>query len=220
MKITKHKVVVLTYEAMVDGQIVDKAGEDHPLDYIQGCHMLIPTFEDVLEGKSEGDAFDFEVSPEEGYGKYDPKQRFDIPKTSFAVNGTIREDLLTVGRMIPMLNGNGEVCHARIMEIKENDVTMDFNHPMAGKVLHFIGKVLSVRDASEKELSEGLHGEFLPPQEHHCHCHGHGSEGGCCHGGHHGEGEGCCHGGNHDDGEGCCCHGNGDGESCHCHEKN
>lgn len=217
MKIDKHKVVVLTYELKVDGKIADMATEIKPLDYIQGCHMLIPKFEEELEGKQAGDTFEFSLQPEDGYGEYDAKHKFDIPKSSFEFDGKIREDLLQVGRMIPMLNSAGQVCHALIVEIKENDVTVDFNHPMAGKVLNFTGKILSVREATEKELSEGLHGEFLPPEQRHhgcgggCHgCGGHGEDGGCCGG--HGEDGGCC--GGHGEEGGCC---GGHGEGCGCH---
>ena len=215
MIIEKNKVVVLSYTATADGALVDQATEARPLDYIQGFHMLIPKFEAELEGLSEGAAFAFEVSPEEGYGVYDPKHRFDIPKESFKVNGTLREDLLVEGRVIPMLNGAGEVCMAQVIQVKDEAVTVDFNHPMAGKTIAFSGKVLSVRDATEKELTEGLHGEFLPPEEHHCRRHGKG--GGCHH--HDGEDphdEGCCH--DREGGEGCH-HGHGeDGECCGRHE--
>ena len=83
---------------------------------------------------------------------------------------------------------------------------MDFNHPMAGKTLNFSGKVESVRSATEKELTEGLHGEYLPQEG--CHCGGDGcGEGGCCG---HGDGEGCGHEGHgsgecgHHGGHGCC----------------
>ena len=209
MTIDKHKVVVLTYTLKVDGEIADMATEERPLDYIQGCHMLLPRFEDELEGKTAGDAFAFAIPAEDGYGKYDPTLAFDIPKSTFVVNGKLREDLLLVGRIVPMYNSEGQVCPALIKEVKEDSVAVDFNHPMAGKELNFTGKILSVREATEKELSEGLHGEFLPPQEHHC-CHGKGG----CHK-HDGEGEGCCHGegGCHGEGHGeggCCgggCHG-------------
>ena len=133
MKIEKNKVVVLTYTAQADGLTVDHAPENRPLDYIQGFHMLIPKFEEELEGKEDGDSFAFEVGPADAYGEYDPAHRFDIPKDSFSVDGKLREDLLVEGRVIPMLNGAGEVCMAQIIEIKDSDVTVDFNHPMAGK---------------------------------------------------------------------------------------
>ncbi|MBR4228249.1 MAG: peptidylprolyl isomerase [Bacteroidales bacterium] len=211
MKIEAMKVVAISYEVETEGEVVDRATEQKPLDYIQGMHMIIPKLEATLEGMDEGQAFDCTIAPEDAYGEYDLSKVFDIPKNSFEVNGKLREDLLEAGRFIPMLNSAGEVCHGMVVEVKDDKVTMDFNAPMAGKTLHFTGKVISVRDATEKELTEGLHGEFLP-QEEGCHRHG-----GCCgkHG-HHGDGEGCCHGEGHGDGE--CCHnseGHGDGECCH-----
>ena len=211
MKIEAMKVVAISYEVETEGEVVDRATEQKPLDYIQGMHMIIPKLEATLEGMDEGQAFDCTIAPEDAYGEYDLSKVFDIPKNSFEVNGKLREDLLEAGRFIPMLNSAGEVCHGMVVEVKDDKVTMDFNAPMAGKTLHFTGKVISVRDATEKELTEGLHGEFLP-QEEGCHRHG-----GCCgkHG-HHGDGEGCCHGEGHGDGE-CCHHGDGEG-CCHHHE--
>lgn len=203
MKIEKDKVVVLTYDLEVDGKIADRATEERPLDYIHGTHMLLPRFESELEGKEPGDTFAFTISPEDAYGPYEEKHCFDIPKSSFEVDGKVREDLLVPGNYIPMINSSGHVVKGRIVEIKEETVTMDFNHPMAGKTLNFKGKIVSVRDSTAKERLEGLHGEYLPPEEHHC-CHGKGK----CH---HGKGEGCHHG----DGEGCC---HGDDEGC-CHDK-
>lgn len=216
MIIEKNKVVSLTFTAQADGLTVDQAREGQPLEYIHGFHMLLPRLEEQLEGKEAGDSFSLEIGPEDAYGLYDPAHRFDIPKNSFSVNGRLREDLLVEGRVIPMLNGAGEVCMAQIIAVKDNSVTVDFNHPMAGKTLLFTGRILSLRDATEKELTEGLHGEFLPPEEHHCHRHG---KGGCCHH-HHEDGE-CCQGEgggcHHEEGEGCC---HGEGEGCCHHEEN
>ncbi len=212
MKVDKHKVVALSYELKVEGRTADKADADRPLEYIHGTGMLLPKFEAELAGKTAGEEFAFTLTPEEGYGAHKPEYRFDIPKKSFEVDGVLREDLLVVGNLIPMLNGSGQVVQGRIEAVGADTVTMDFNHPMAGKTLNFTGKVLSVRDASEKELTEGLHGEYLPPEEHEC-CHGKGD--GCCHKGeghHHKDGEGCCHKGeghHHKDGEGCCHEGGG-----------
>ena len=205
MKIQKNHVVALSYELTVDGNIVDSATEEQPLEYIHGNNMLIPRFEEEVDGKEAGEDFAFTLSPEEGYGEHNPKMRFDIPKESFAIDGAIREDLLVVGRVIPMLNSAGQVCHAQIIEVKDNDVTVDFNHPMAGKTLNFKGKVVSVREATEADLKSAQHCDC---GEDDCDCCGHHhdhGEGECCHEGHHhGEGEGCGH--HHEHGEGGCCH--------------
>lgn len=204
MKVEKNKVVAVSYALEVEGKIADRSAPGQPLEYIHGSGMLLPKFEAALEGKEPGDGFDFVLSPEDGYGKYDPSYKIDLPKSAFAIDGKVREDLLVVGRVIPMLNQAGQVVQGTVAEVTEMAVTMDFNHPMAGKTLHFTGKVESVRSASDKELTEGLHGEYLPPEEHEC-CHGKGNchkeEGDECCGkgeGHHGDGE-CC-----GKGEGCC----------------
>lgn len=187
MTVEKNKVVAVSYELEVEGQIADKASAEKPLEYIHGTGMLLPKFEEALQGKEPGDTFEFTLSPDEGYGQYDEDYKIDLPKNSFEdPDGKLREDLLVVGYTIPMLNSEGQVVQGTIAAISEECVTMDFNHPMAGKTLHFTGKVESVRVASEKELTEGLHGEFLPPQG--CHCDG--SCGSCGDGGC-GEGCGC-----------------------------
>ena len=209
MTIDKNKVVAVSYELEVEGSIADKAGSEKPLEYIHGTGMLLPKFEAALEGKEPGASFDFTLTPEEGYGNYSDEWKIEIPKTSFAgPDGKIREDLLVVGFTIPMLNSEGQVIQGTVAAVSDDTVTMDFNHPMAGKTLHFTGKVESVRDATDKELTEGLHGEYLPPEEHEC-CHGKGG----CHKEGKGDGEGC-HGEGHKDGE--CC-GKGNGEGC-CHK--
>ena len=200
MKADQDRVVAVSYELEVEGKIADKAGSEKPLEYIHGTGMLLPKFEAAVQDKEPGETFDFVLDPEDGYGTYNPDYKFDIPKSSFEVEGMLREDLLFVGNIIPMLNGSGQVIQGTVAAIKEETVTMDFNHPMAGKTLHFTGKVESVREATEKELTEGLHGEYLP------------KEGGCGHKCHHGDGEGCCHG----EGNDCGCH--GEGEGCNCGE--
>lgn len=205
MKIEKDKVVVLTYELEVDGKIADRSGEERPLDYIHGTHMLLPKFESEVEGLSEGDSFAFTLTPEEGYGPYDDNKVIELPKEAFTIEGVVREDLMEIGRTLPMMGKDGGILYAMVKEITDNGVIMDFNDRMAGKTLNFKGTILSVRDATEKELLEGLHGEYLPPEEgHHC-CHGRGKghcrkhqDEGCCQ--EKGEGhcrkhesEGCCH---------------------------
>ena len=195
MKIGQNKVVEFCYELEVDGQIVDQTTKESPLDYIHGTNSLLPKLEEHIEGMEAGATFDVTLAPADGYGEVDPCRIIDLPKAAFEVNGEIREDLLVPGTTIPMLNGMGAVIPGVVLEVSEEMVKMDMNHQMAGKTLHFKGEVLSVREATEKELAEGLHGEFV----HSCGCggcHGHDGDCGGCEGGHCGEGDDC----------GCGCH--------------
>ncbi|MBE6231506.1 MAG: peptidylprolyl isomerase [Bacteroidales bacterium] len=195
MKITQNKVVEFCYELEVDGQVVDHTTKEKPLDYIHGTGCILPKLEAHIEGLEAGSRFDVTLSPADGYGEVESQRIIELPKTAFEVNGEVREDLLVPGKTIPMMNSMGGVIPGKVLEVSEAIVKMDLNHPMAGKTLHFTGEILTVRDATEKELTEGLHGEYV----HTCGCGGcHGHDGGCeggCDGGHCGDSEcGCgCH---------------------------
>jgi FKBP-type peptidyl-prolyl cis-trans isomerase SlyD len=94
----------------------------------------------------------------------------DLPKNIFEIEGKIKEDLLVVGNVIPMMNQMGGVIPGKVVSVGEETVKMDFNHEMAGKDLHFTGEIIAVREATEEELTNGIHGERA---EHNC------SEEGC-----------------------------------------
>ena len=197
MKISANSVVEFCYDLEVEGQIVDKTTKEKPLDYIHGTGGLLPKLEAHIEGMEPGDKFDVTLSPAEGYGDVNPDMIIDLPKSAFEVNGEVREDLLVPGNTIPMLNSMGGVIPGVVLEVTEDSVKMDLNHQMAGKTLHFTGEVLTVRKATEKELTEGLHGEYV----HSCGCggcHGHDGDCGGCDGGHCGD--------EHDGDCGCGCH--------------
>ena len=194
MKIGQNKIVEFCYELEVDGNVVDHTTKERPLDYIHGTGSLLPKLEEHIEGMEPGSRFDVTLSPADGYGEVDPQRIIDLPKAAFEVNGEIREDLLVPGNTIPMMNSMGGVIPGIVLEVTAETVKMDLNHQMAGKTLHFTGEVLTVREATEKELTEGLHGEFV----HSCGCggcHGHDGDCGGCEGGH------CS-----DDDCGCGCH--------------
>lgn len=208
MKISKDKVVEFIYELEVDGNIVDHTTKERPLDYIHGTQGILPKLEAHIEGMEAGDKFTVTLAPEDAYGQVDPNKIIDLPKTAFEVNGQIREDLLVPGTRIPMMNSMGAVIPGVVLEVTENTVKMDLNSEMAGKTLHFTGEIISVREATEKELAEGLHGEFVHSNGCGGGCHGnHGGCGGCSGG----CGEGGC-----GDGEGGCGCGEGEG-GCGCH---
>ena len=212
MKVTQNAVVEFCYELEVEGQVVDKTTKEKPLDYIHGTGSLLPKLEAHIEGMQAGDRFDITLAPADGYGEVDPQRIIDLPKAAFEVNGEVREDLLVPGNTIPMMNSMGGVIPGVVLEVSEGSVKMDLNHQMAGKTLHFTGEIVSVREATEKELTEGLHGEYV----HSCGCGGGGCHGGGCHGGDCG---GDC--GGHDGDCGCGSHegdcGCGGEGGCGCH---
>ena len=198
MKISQNTVVEFSYELEVDGQIVDRTTNEKPLDYIHGTGSLLPKLEEHIEGMEPGAKFEITLAPADAYGEVDPQRIIDLPKAAFEVNGEVREDLLVPGNTIPMMNSMGGVIPGVVLEVTADTVKMDLNHQMAGKTLHFAGEIISIREATEKELTEGLHGEYV----HKCNCGGgcHGHEGGC------GDGEcgGC--GESHDGECNCGCH--------------
>ena len=196
MKIEQNKVVEFCYELEVDGQIVDQTSKERPLDYIHGTGSLLPKLEAHIEGMEAGTSFDVTLSPADGYGEVDPDRIIDLPKAAFEVNGEVREDLLVPGNTIPMMNSMGGVIPGIVVEVTADTVKMDLNHQMAGKTLHFKGEILTVREATEKELTEGLHGEFVQSCGCGGGCHGHDGGYGGCEGGHCGEEHDC----------GCGCH--------------
>lgn len=159
MEINQNKVVEITYTLIVDGKEADKATEERPLDFIFGTGTLLPKFEEYLLNKKVGDTFEFVLSPEEGYGTSVAEMVVELPKSIFEENGKVREDILFVGNVIPMMNNMGGIMHGKVTEVKDEVIVMDFNHPMADKTLNFSGKVLTIREATEQELTEGLHGE-------------------------------------------------------------
>ena len=203
MKIAQNTVVEFSYELEVEGQVVDHTTKEKPLDYIHGTGSLLPKLEAHIEGMQAGDKFEITLAPADAYGEVDPQRIIDLPKAAFEVNGEVREDLLVPGNTIPMMNSMGGVIPGVVLEVTADSVKMDLNHQMAGKTLHFSGEIISVREATEKELTEGLHGEYV----HSCGCGG-GCHGGGCHGGecggHDGECGGCGEG--HDGDCGCGCH--------------
>ena len=158
MKIENKKVVHLTYQLKVDGQIADTATTDKPLQFIFGQGYLLPKFEENIAGKEVGDEFEFMLTAEQGYGLVNPAAIIDLPKSAFEIDGVFQADYVHPGRSIPMMSAQG-VIHGTVVSVGADTVKMDFNHPMAGKDLHFTGKVELVRDATEDELKDGLFGE-------------------------------------------------------------
>ena len=165
MKIEKNKVVTLTYELRImdengEQSLIETANEEHPMVFIYGMSGLPDQFEDNLEGLNTGDNFDFKLDTEDGYGEYNEEAVVELPKNVFEVEGSVPDNMLEEGNFIPMTDSEGNQLQGRVVEIGEENVKMDFNHPLAGKELFFKGKVEKVREATQEELDHGhVHGE-------------------------------------------------------------
>jgi FKBP-type peptidyl-prolyl cis-trans isomerase SlyD len=164
MKVEKNSVVALIYSLRIpdtDGEtdVVEVVTEEDPMYFIQGISGLPEGFENQIQGLSAGDTFEFVVAPEEGYGEFDEEAIVELPKAVFQMEDVDQDELLQIGNIIPMTNEDGERMHGQVVEIKDDVVVMNFNHPLAGKEMHFSGQILSVRPATAEEISHGhVHG--------------------------------------------------------------
>lgn len=158
MKIEAKKFVALSYKLNVDGAIADEASKENPLKFVYGAGFLLPKFEENIAGKSVGDVFEFTLSAKDGYGEMNEQLLIDVPKSAFMVNGQVEEGLLTIDNQIPMMTGTGQQVVGRVTEVTDDNVKMDFNHPMAGKTLNFSGEIVEVRDATDEDYPHHAHG--------------------------------------------------------------
>lgn len=157
MKISTNKFVSLTYDLNVgegaEKELMERATTDHPLEFIYGTNSMLEAFEKQLTDLSVGDSFDFQISPEDGYGEYDDEHVVDLPRNIFEVDGKMDEKVIFEGNIVPMMDANGNRLNGSVVSVKDDVVTMDFNHPLAGETLHFTGEVIGVRDASAEEIA-------------------------------------------------------------------
>lgn len=165
MKIETNKVVKIIYELEIGSEtnreMLEIVQDDEPMVFIQGMSGLPEAFEAQLNGLQAGDEFKFSVDAADGYGEPDPEAIIDFPIENFKIeDGKIPEGMLEIGNMIPFSNDEGNRMNGRIVEITDEFVILDFNHPLAGQNMHFTGKVLGVRDATTEEIAHGhVHGE-------------------------------------------------------------
>lgn len=196
MKISTNNFVALSYDLHVgegeERELMERATDETPLEFIFGTNSMLEAFEKNLEGLSEGDSFDFILTPDQAYGEYDDEHVVDLPRNIFEVDGKLNEEVVFEGNTVPMMDSNGNRLNGSVVSVGDDVIKMDFNHPLAGETLNFTGKVLNVRESTPEEIAA-----LFAPQGGGCGC-------GC--GGHEEEGEGC----------GCGSNGGGCGSGCSC----
>lgn len=164
MQISPQKVVSLTYTLKLsNGDIADETTTESPFAFIHGVGQTLPEFDSNLEGLKAGESFSFSLTAEQGYGSRRPDMIIEIPKSVFD-GPEVPKDILQIGNMVPMQDQSGNPLNGTIVDIADDKVTMDFNHPLADEALHFSGVIIEVRDASPEEID---HGHVHGPGGHH-----------------------------------------------------
>lgn len=149
-KVQAGRVVAMDYTLHVNGEKVDTSEGREPLEYLHGAGNIIPGLERELAGMEIGDSKKVVVAPSDGYGENDPEAFIEMPRSEFP------SDIpLELGLELQVQDPNGNPMYARIDAITDETVHLDFNHPLAGKELHFDVTVLALREPTEEELDHG-----------------------------------------------------------------
>ncbi len=161
MAITKNKMVSLTYDLRIDGKegdLIEQATAEKPLEFVYGAGIMLPKFEALIEGLDKGKSFEINLSSKDAYGELDENAIIELPKHLFLIDGNFDAEVVKVGSTVPMMSTNGQRMNGLVLEVNDDIVKMDFNHPLAGEDLFFVGDVLEVRDASDEEIAATVQG--------------------------------------------------------------
>jgi len=155
MTISQNKVVSIHYKvANADNEeVIDSSEGGEPMTYLHGARNIIPGLEQALEGKGVGDEVAVTIAPEDAYGEYSDDCVQQVPIEAFA-----EMEKVEPGMSVTAQTEGGQV-NLVVTEVAEATVTVDANHPLAGKSLQFDVTVEAVRDASDEEIEHGhVHG--------------------------------------------------------------
>jgi len=150
-KVVKDNLVVaIDYTLTVDSKVTDSSEGREPLEFLQGYGNIIPGLEREMQDMKIGESKDVVVSPIDGYGETDEEAFMEVPTNQFPENIPVE-----VGTELQVQNEKGEPAYAQIEKVENNIALLNFNHPLAGKELHFAVKVVALREPSEEELTHG-----------------------------------------------------------------
>ena len=148
MKVSNDKVVSIHYLATDEtGNIVDSNEGQEPLEYLHGYNNILAGLEDALTGLAEEEETRIILNPENAYGDYDSKLVFEVEESQFSENASALE----IGTIVQSSDG----MELLVTKIEGSKVTLDANHPLAGKTLHFNVKIRKIREATREEIDHG-----------------------------------------------------------------
>jgi FKBP-type peptidyl-prolyl cis-trans isomerase SlyD len=159
MTVGKNAVVSIAYTLKNDsGEVLDTSEGQDDLAYLHGHDNIVAGLEEALEGKSIGDSVTASVSPEKGYGVRDDDLVFQISRDK------LPDEEIELGMQFAAQGKDGSQQIVTVVDLAEDSVTLDGNHPLASQTLHFDVTINSIREALEIELD---HGHVHEPGHHH-----------------------------------------------------
>jgi FKBP-type peptidyl-prolyl cis-trans isomerase SlyD len=160
-EIADDVVVSLCYTLTVDGEVFDFTEDDEAIEFLQGYGNIIPGLEAELYGMQIGDKKQVTVPTEEAYGEYDQEEIRDVPRSEFPPDVP-----LAPGVELELTDTDDDLLYAKVVSIAKDTVKLDFNHPLAGKELHFYIEVVDLRPPTAEELEHGhVHDEDEDAEE-------------------------------------------------------
>ena len=158
METVENKYITVAYKlyTVEDGEkeLFEETNAEHPFQFISGLGTTLESFENQITALSKGDKFDFTIPADEAYGAYDEQHVFDLPKNIFEIDGKFDSERVVEGAVIPLMTSEGQRINVSVVEVKDDVVVMDMNHPLAGCDLNFVGEITENRPATNDELSE------------------------------------------------------------------
>jgi FKBP-type peptidyl-prolyl cis-trans isomerase 2 len=139
-QIQQGSAVSFDYVLTVDGKETDSSKKTGPLKIVQGAGQIIPGLDKALVGLKKGDEKTITIQPQEAYGMVDPKAFREVPRTM--IPATVKPQ---PGMMLQLVNNDGRQAPVKIAQVKDKSVVLDLNHPLAGKVLVFKVRIVSVQ---------------------------------------------------------------------------
>lgn len=158
METVENKYITLAYKLYTiengEKEFTEEAPAEHPFQFISGLGLTLESFENQVKDLNKGDKFDFTIKAEEAYGEYDEEHVIDLPKNIFEIEGKFDSERVVEGAVIPLMTSEGQRINGSVVEVKDDVVVMDMNHPLAGCDLNFVGEVTENRPATNDELAE------------------------------------------------------------------
>jgi FKBP-type peptidyl-prolyl cis-trans isomerase SlyD len=140
----------MEYTLHVDNEEIDSSKDQDPLQFLVGHGNIISGLEREMMGMKVGESKDVVIPPADAYGEFDEEAFMDVPRSAFPKDIPVEE-----GAELTVRDDAGQSRYARIDAINGDNVTLNFNHPLAGDELHFNVKVVGVREPTSEELEHG-----------------------------------------------------------------